>query len=64
MVLVDLGAPELLIVLAIVLLIFGSSKIPELARSLGRAQAEFKRAAHPAANESAADRDAGADGAP
>jgi sec-independent protein translocase protein TatA len=38
----NLGGPELLIVLAVVLLIFGSRKVPELARSLGRAQREFK----------------------
>jgi sec-independent protein translocase protein TatA len=38
-----LGAPELLIVLAIVLLLFGSSKLPQFARSLGQAQREFKR---------------------
>ena len=36
-----LGAPELLIVLAIVLLLFGSSKLPQFARSLGQAQREF-----------------------
>ena len=38
----NLGGPELLIVLAVILLIFGSKKVPELARSLGRAQKEFK----------------------
>ena len=38
----NLGGPELLIVLAVVLLLFGSRKVPELARSLGRAQREFK----------------------
>ena len=32
----------MLIVLVVVLLIFGSKKVPELARSLGRAQKEFK----------------------
>ena len=37
-----LGAPELLIILAVVLLVFGSTKIPKLARSLGQAQKEFK----------------------
>jgi sec-independent protein translocase protein TatA len=37
-----LGAPELLIVLGIVVLVFGGSKIPKLARSLGTAQKEFK----------------------
>lgn len=36
------GPTELLIVLAIVLLLFGSSKLPQLARSLGQAQKEFK----------------------
>ena len=38
----NLGGPELLIVLVVVLLIFGSKKVPELARSMGRAQKEFK----------------------
>ena len=38
----NLGGPELLIVLAVILLIFGSRKVPELARSLGKAQKEFR----------------------
>ena len=38
----NLGAPELLIILVIVLLIFGGSKLPKLAKSLGQAQKEFK----------------------
>ena len=38
----NLGAPEMLIVLVVVLLLFGSRKVPELARSLGKAQREFK----------------------
>ena len=41
---VDLGAPELLIILVIALLIFGSNKLPKLARSLGQASREFKAA--------------------
>lgn len=40
---VNLGAPELLIVLVVILVLFGSSKLPKLARSLGQAQNEFKR---------------------
>lgn len=37
------GGPELLIVLAIIVLLFGSSKLPDLARSSGQALGEFKR---------------------
>ena len=36
-----LGAPELLIILVIVVLIFGGAKLPKLARSLGQASKEF-----------------------
>jgi sec-independent protein translocase protein TatA len=39
---VNLGAPELLIILLVVLLLFGGTKLPKLARSLGQAQKEFK----------------------
>jgi TatA/E family protein of Tat protein translocase len=35
--------PELLIILAVVLLVFGSKKLPELARSLGQASHEFRK---------------------
>tara|TARA_B100000925_G_scaffold196941_1_gene149095 strand:+ start:201 stop:347 length:147 start_codon:yes stop_codon:yes gene_type:complete len=39
-----LGLPELLIVLVILLLMFGSKKLPELAKSLGKSSKEFKSA--------------------
>jgi sec-independent protein translocase protein TatA len=42
----DIGPVELLIVLAIVLLLFGSTRLPKLARSLGSAKAEFERGVH------------------
>jgi sec-independent protein translocase protein TatA len=38
----DLGTPELLIILVIVILVFGASKLPELARGSGRALRIFK----------------------
>jgi len=38
----SLGAPELLIILLVILLLFGGAKLPKLARSLGQAQKEFK----------------------
>ena len=38
-----IGAPELIIVLIIVVLLFGSTKLPKLAKSLGQASKEFKK---------------------
>jgi sec-independent protein translocase protein TatA len=38
-----LGAPELLIILFVILLVFGSTKLPKLARSMGQASKEFKQ---------------------
>jgi sec-independent protein translocase protein TatA len=40
---VNLGPMELIIILAIVLLLFGSKKLPSLARSLGKSSKEFKK---------------------
>ncbi|NOZ60009.1 MAG: twin-arginine translocase TatA/TatE family subunit [Euryarchaeota archaeon] len=37
------GNTEILLVIALVVLLFGAGKIPELARSLGRARVEFRR---------------------
>jgi sec-independent protein translocase protein TatA len=41
----NFGGGELLIILAIVLLIFGGSKLPGLAKGLGQSIREFKKAA-------------------
>lgn len=40
--LAGLGAPELLVILAVLVLLFGASKLPELARGSGRALRIFK----------------------
>jgi sec-independent protein translocase protein TatA len=37
------GAAELLIILALVLLLFGAKKVPEMARGLGQGMKEFKQ---------------------
>ena len=38
-----LEGPELVIVLVVILLVFGGSQLPKLARSLGQAQREFQK---------------------
>jgi sec-independent protein translocase protein TatA len=38
----NFGSSELIIVLVIVLLVFGGSQLPKLAKNLGKAQKEFK----------------------
>ena len=37
------GGPELLLIVGIVILLFGASKLPKLARSMGSATGEFKK---------------------
>lgn len=40
----NIGLPEMLVILAIALIIFGPNKLPELAKAFGRAMREFKKA--------------------
>lgn len=39
----DLGAPELIIILAILLLLFGGKKLPELSKSVGESMRELRK---------------------
>lgn len=39
-----LGAPEIILILAVVLILFGGKKIPELMKGLGKGVKEFKDA--------------------
>lgn len=47
----SIGMPELIVVFAVVLMLFGSKKLPELARGLGQGVKEFKRATNEFRNE-------------
>lgn len=38
-----LGSQEILLIFIIIIVLFGASKLPELARSMGRSMGEFKR---------------------
>jgi sec-independent protein translocase protein TatA len=53
----NLGGPELLIILLVVVLLFGAAKLPSLARSIGASAKEFKKGVE----EGVADEDTPAD---
>ncbi len=46
-----IGPQELILVFLVIVLLFGASKLPELARSMGKASGEFKKAQIETANE-------------
>ena len=58
-----IGWQEILIILIVVLILFGAKKIPELARSLGRASYEFKKAKEDLVKETRELQDAAVDNA-
>ncbi|MDI6640050.1 MAG: twin-arginine translocase TatA/TatE family subunit [Methanocellales archaeon] len=39
-----LGTNEILLIFAVILLLFGAAKLPELAKSMGKSMGEFKKA--------------------
>lgn len=63
-----IGITELLLILAIALLLFGPSKLPDLGKALGKAIKDFKDSAKgedtPAAKAPEASKDNGSDPAP
>jgi sec-independent protein translocase protein TatA len=50
-----LGAPELIVVLIILLVLFGGSKLPALAKGLGQSVKEFKKATKESENDDKAE---------
>lgn len=43
MLLIGLGVPELVIILVIVIVLFGASRLPQIGRGLGEGISNFKR---------------------
>jgi len=40
-----IGMPELLVIMLVILLLFGSKRLPELARGIGKSMSKLKKAA-------------------
>mgnify|MGYP001556054964 CR=1 FL=1 len=51
----QLGAPEIILILVVVLLLFGASRLPKLARSLGESAKELRAGMKDATEEDGAD---------
>ncbi|HNQ12244.1 MAG TPA: twin-arginine translocase TatA/TatE family subunit [Bacteroidia bacterium] len=49
--LLNLGAPEIILIVLVLLLFFGGKKLPELARGLGKGIKEFKDASKGESND-------------
>lgn len=47
----SLGVTEIILILVVVLVLFGGKRIPELAKALGKAQYEYKKAKELLENE-------------
>jgi sec-independent protein translocase protein TatA len=54
-----LGAPEIMMIAGGIALLFGAKKLPELARSLGKAKTEFRKGLSESDTEAAAEAEKG-----
>lgn len=52
----SIGIPELIIILIIILLLFGASRLPEIGRGLGKGIKNFKESTREGANDDRANR--------
>ena len=57
----NIGAPELILILAVLLFLFGARKLPDIARSFGRSTNEFKKGLKEGKTEADADEEAGSE---
>lgn len=57
----NLGGPEILIIVVVIVLLFGSTQLPKLAKSIGQAQKEFKAGLKDGEEGSDEDAEKGAD---
>lgn len=55
----QVGMAELLIILVVVLLLFGATKLPNLARSLGASAKEFRKGVEEGVDDTEVSEDAG-----
>jgi sec-independent protein translocase protein TatA len=59
----NIGMTQVLIILIVLILLFGSKKIPDLARALGKSLGEFKKGREEGAKEDRAESKPGANDA-
>ncbi|MBN2054634.1 TatA/E family twin arginine-targeting protein translocase [bacterium] len=52
-----IGIPELLVIMAVALLVFGPKRLPELGKALGRGLSEFRKASNELRDAMELDRD-------
>ncbi len=59
-----LGAPELIVILIVLILLFGAKKLPDLARSIGSSAKEFRKGIEEGTEDEDEDEDESADAEP
>ncbi|MCZ7532184.1 MAG: twin-arginine translocase TatA/TatE family subunit [Acidimicrobiia bacterium] len=53
----NIGGPELIVILVVVLLLFGAAKLPQLARSIGASAKEFRKGVEEGAGDASEDQE-------
>ena len=56
----NIGWPEIILILVVVMLLFGATKLPELARSIGASAKEFRKGLDDGASDEDEDEEASA----